>query len=527
MTVPLSRAGTLARGPQPAADWVPTFARSQPSNDVQRRLNLNHAQCKNATSALTITTYDGSGQSTEPTVTFIPTGWNGHKWWGCFTAYPAGAGGYEDPAVYYSDDGLSWTNVPGAPFPLIQPYPSNGQLCDPEILLHTDNYLYIFFFQSNTTNSPTTWARMWTRSADGINWSTPQQLWTTTTALAQTPVGGAMLFDGTNWNEWWTDAQSGTTVMYRMQSPNLTSGWSLAQAQACTINGLATGRHPWEQHVAWYGDQMLMLLSSQSVSAPTWQLEALTSSDGLTWTCAPSPLLTPNPGASAWDNTLIYRADLIRIDQGGGPPRFGVYYSAKSSAGAWNIGYTEAVYPDQYGTLGRSFTAGRLYTSDVIANDTTMTPTLNDCYWSRFSAGQMIRVATVGLEVTTGAASSVIRIGLYDGTGGVPGALLVEFTATTQISGVNSGFQSLTLPSALCFEPGQYFIGTAFQGGTPTVRARNAVDSFLGQTPGVYNANVSGFACNSVSGALPAVGTAASGFGELQNTVPKTLLVMG
>ena len=68
------------------------------------------------------------------------------------------------------------------------------------------------------------------------------------------------------------------------------------------------------------------------------RLKLATSEDGLAWDIHPTPLLAPGSG---WDDERIYRASFL-YDDG----RLRVWYSARSSAGQWHVGYSEAMKRD-------------------------------------------------------------------------------------------------------------------------------------------------------------------------------------
>ena len=54
---------------------------------------------KNAPQPELIPTYDGSNQSTHPSVLQFDTPWNGYRFWMAMTPYPFNYDGLEDPSV--------------------------------------------------------------------------------------------------------------------------------------------------------------------------------------------------------------------------------------------------------------------------------------------------------------------------------------------------------------------------------------------------------------------------------------------
>lgn len=479
MPIQIGRSGSSAQlSPNPA----PVLLNSPiVQTDVVRRIDINQHVCGNAAAALTIPTYDGSGQTVEPSVVYIPEGWNGHQWWACITPYPGSDATKENPSIYYSDDGQTWAVPVGLTNPIAaQPLPSGGN-GDPEILLGPDGLLHVFFIQSldKTLGTPV-WSWMHTQSADGVTWTTPTAMWSTTTAMS--PTGGCVLFDGTHWNLWFTDCQSTNTVMYRLQSTSLTSGWDLTTKQACTLSGFPAGRHPWEQHACWHGEQMVMVLTSQASSGTTFQLEILTSLDGLTWTCATTPLLSPS--TSGWDSSLIYRADIVKLDKGGGVARFGVYYSAKkTSDGTWHTGYTEVTFPD----------------ADRQPNVQTFTASGT---WTKLPGAQTVDVVLIGPGGGGGAgARGPSGTALAGGAGGGGGAISMLRVPASQLTST----VAVTVPAGGAGAAGQTVDGTAGAAGTSPTG---------GATFGAYLAAARGTAGGGGGLAVaPANGGGAVGFG--------------
>jgi hypothetical protein len=83
----------------------------------------------NAAAPLTIPTYDGSGQLTEPDVIFFNSHWHGFQYWMAFSPYPFTNPAEENPSIVVSNDGVNWQVPDGLVNPLVLPVGMNYRLC--------------------------------------------------------------------------------------------------------------------------------------------------------------------------------------------------------------------------------------------------------------------------------------------------------------------------------------------------------------------------------------------------------------
>lgn len=294
----------------------------------------------NASAPLTITTPDGSGQVVEPAICYVPEGWNGHKYWGLITGYTGGNSAFENPAVYYSDDGVTFTPVPGVAFPLVAK-PAGGNNADPELVLGPDGSLHGFYITLNFPAGQT--AVWWTHSANGTTWSTPVILWQAATTSEQA-TGPTFLYDTPNdrWISLYVDAHN-TAAPYPLKRRTCTGsspGGTWSAPTTCTTTGIPSGRSPWENHISKRGDQLHMVVTfcDNGTGGGVTKLHFGVSDDlGVTWTFNPTPLLSPT--VSGWDGGVIYRGDIVPLDDGG-TGLYGLWYSASSAANIWRFGYT-------------------------------------------------------------------------------------------------------------------------------------------------------------------------------------------
>ena len=73
---------------------------------------------KNAVCPQHIPTYDGSDQSTHPSVLRFDAPWHGYLYWMAMTPYPYNNDGLEDPSILVSNDAQTWIVPEGLTNPL-------------------------------------------------------------------------------------------------------------------------------------------------------------------------------------------------------------------------------------------------------------------------------------------------------------------------------------------------------------------------------------------------------------------------
>ena len=93
----------------------------------------------------------GYGQYVHPSVIYNETGIFGHKYWMLITPYAGNDPAYENPCLYYSDDGIDWHVPPGITNP-IDDMPSDGWGSDTEIVYNPQTgKLYCYYVDYNNS----------------------------------------------------------------------------------------------------------------------------------------------------------------------------------------------------------------------------------------------------------------------------------------------------------------------------------------------------------------------------------------
>jgi len=309
-----SEGTAFGRPPTPSVEPSPTLAPwSPPVFD-------------NASSPLDLPTYDGSGQSVHPDVVYFPDGWHGHKYWMVMTPYPFDSDSWENPSILVSDDGLSWSAPDGLSNP-IAPGPSCDHNSDPDVVYNPRaDELYVYFTeQLRADRCPDQNAnslRLVT-SADGVNWSAPKTVMSWELDTDPLYLSPAVVYTDGVFRLWMASSAGG--VVYATSQDGLV--WS-------PLETLDVTPVPWHLDVSFVDGEYVMLLVDSPVADA--RLMAAMSRDGLKWSTRNDPILAPGDG---WDDNRIYRSTLV-FDE---PSRLvKLWYSARSGAGQWHVGYTEA-----------------------------------------------------------------------------------------------------------------------------------------------------------------------------------------
>jgi hypothetical protein len=179
-------------------------------------------------------------------------------------------------------------------------------------------------------------------------------------------------------------------------------------------------------------------------------------------------------------------------------------------------GFYEAAPPSALqGGAGRTFVSGYYYTSMNSGGDTTAAMTQSFEYCVRFETSETRSFDRIGLEITTGVATAVVRLGIrYDSGSGAPGALLLD-AGTIDASSAAVG--EITVSRTLT--PGRWWLTATLQTTTGVSCRARAVDAFLGAST-TATGNSSSYGGTGRTGALPA----AMGSFQPSGAGPKVLL---
>ena len=271
---------------------------------------------------MSFSTYDGSGEVVHPDVVTFSTPWNGHRFWNALTPYPNSAIRFENPSLYASEDGDSWTVPGGVINPLAKT--SRGYLSDPDMVFEPNsNQLWLYYREVENHPDKKTGKMLhaadhvWmTTSSDGAKWTAPRRIATDTGKYLVSP--SIVRMSDNVWSMYEIDAgrdgcsAKGSRVVMRKSTNGVT--WN-----APTPVGLVqAGYVPWHldvQYIESRHEYWALIAAYQPVKGcTTTSLFLATSQDGKTWTTYPSPVMAP--GEIPQFATAVYRSTFAYSEDG-------------------------------------------------------------------------------------------------------------------------------------------------------------------------------------------------------------------
>lgn len=278
------------------------------------------------------------GQTTHPSIVFVPDGWNGYRYWLAHTPYPGGVDSHEDPNICASHDGITWVVPAGLTNPIDDQGGSPGAYnSDNDLRLGPDGKLYLFWRTYDSTlgsNQEKLWV---SSSSDGITWAAKRILYQTNQTTRRL-VSPAFLWDGGRWWMWAVDALPSPNQVVRLQGPatdDPVGAWGAPTV--CNIGAMQSGKEPWHMDLIEFAGRYVMLINDTLTdqSGPSGDMILLTSADGLTFTNSGGPII---PRALAGEYDQIYRATLVPSFEDG-RLGFRVWYAAWLTGPpiVWNV----------------------------------------------------------------------------------------------------------------------------------------------------------------------------------------------
>ena len=299
-------------------------------------------------SLLDLATFEGSGQTVHPSVA------RGHGsatgFWLAITPYPGGAAMYENPSIFRSRDARAW-NVPRDLANPVELPPNNGYLSDPELVVNSDQQLWLYYRTVQTLTIQN--IIMLTRSRDGVHWDPPV---TVATAPSHEIVSPAVVrgAPGAPWQMWSVNSgpngcSASNTVVERRTSADGVN-WS----PPARTDLAQPGQVIWHIEVKWIAalSQYWALYNTyaKGLSCATDGLYLATSADGTTWTVYPSPVT--RAGVIDAFRHIVYRSTMM-VDPRATRVTFwisGASY-AQSTGYVWRTATVATTVPTLFSTI--------------------------------------------------------------------------------------------------------------------------------------------------------------------------------
>lgn len=336
-------------------------------------------------SPLTTPTYDGSGQTTHPSVIYIKEGLSGYKYWMAHTPYAGADTELENPSIIASNDGITWETPAGITNPIV-PSPAGADFNnDPCLVMGLDGKLWMYhggtigIFALN--------------SVDGITWSAPITINSGGGPLSPINISLSVIIDGDGYATF--GVNSTTKTMYRVLHTLPTSGYG--SVDAVTINNMPAGKQMWHMEVRKYYEEyhLFACLSEIPTNSSNTDLYFGTSQDGLTFTLSDFPLSARMTGT--WTESRVYKSSAILLND----TCYAIWLAGEAS-NVWRVGYSVASLD------------GRVKTTNAqLLEDTNRNPNVIYQTEDVLHLGDGIYLPTIP-EVITGVDISFVKIQQYN-----------------------------------------------------------------------------------------------------------------
>ena len=294
---------------------APAFdAPAHPSPEQQALVSASLLSTAGKPFAIAFNTYDGSGEVVHPDVVSFSAPWNGHRFWNALTPYPNSAIQFENPSLYASEDGDSWTVPAGALNPLATT--ARGYLSDPDMVYEPiSNQLWLYYREvenraEKASGKPVHTAdHVWlTTSSDGAVWSLPKRILSDAGKFVVSP--SVVRLSENRWSMYAIDAgpngcsAKSTRILLRTSQDGVT--WNAPGP----VQFVQPGYLPWHLDVQYIESRheywALVAAYRASKGCTTTSLFLATSQDGRSWTTYPSPVMAP--GEMPQFATAVYRS---------------------------------------------------------------------------------------------------------------------------------------------------------------------------------------------------------------------------
>ena len=298
------------------------------SQDIRNKrvFYYNNSLKKNSQSFLEIPTAYKSTQANHPDVLYFKNGFHGYKYWMACTPYPDSIDKFENPHILVSNDGISFYVPKGLKNPIVNTPNDNmqgGHLSDTDLMYKNNMLILHYVYNKRGVLGPAKFYRVISR--DGIKWSSPELIYES----KQTVQGYSPAFvaEGKLTKMWFI---SGEGSFNYVQSKDNEKTWE--SAKNCNID-----LGEWK---SWHVDVIKTdkgyegLMCAKNPGVKTRAVFYIRSTDGINWSSSKYPIIFPTE--TSWDSAEVYRSTMIKLGND-----YKLWYSARSKANKWHIGYIE------------------------------------------------------------------------------------------------------------------------------------------------------------------------------------------
>lgn len=285
-----------------------------------------------ATTPLITPTYDGSGQTTHPSVLYFPKAWNGYKFWMAHSPYPFSNEFNENPSIIASNDGVNW----------VEPYNISNPLDmvsfeESKRFFHYSDPALVF---NNHTNEIECWYRFSKtgkveqifrrKTKDGRTWTKREKVLDQSKNKPIDMILSPSIVYENGEYKMWSVSLKPNRVEFRTSKDAVR--WSKPETQYIK---LPDNILPWHIEVKLIDNEFLMLLNCLNASKKDINTKFLMSSsskDGANWDDFSYSIL-PNKDPNKWNGKMIYKSSFIKIKG-----TYVVYYASMSKDYKWHLG---------------------------------------------------------------------------------------------------------------------------------------------------------------------------------------------
>lgn len=292
-------------------------------------------------SRLTVPTHvtPAGGQSTHPSVLYIPEGFGPQKYtyWMAHTPYPGGSDAHEDPNIVAGYNGINWSVPPGLTNPIDnQPGSPGAYNSDVDLRMGPGRQLYLFWRTFDPNASGAEEKLYYSTSYDGFDWS-PKVMFYSSSITVRRLLSPSLLFDEDHWVMYAVNIFPSPNQVVILTSNGTTpdSGWS--SVTNVSVGSMQAGKEPWHIQIIKDGSQYVGLLNDCTIDASgsNGDLLFIRSDTGTSFENSGTSVI---PRLQTGEHDNLYRASLIPAFYNG-VRGYRVWYSAylAGSPAVWNI----------------------------------------------------------------------------------------------------------------------------------------------------------------------------------------------